>query len=69
MFAQGVGLGFFGAMIVGLMISPNTEKVVEVLPEEYYMETNVQDTGCMGPWSVEVAGSTVKSRRIIAPTN
>jgi hypothetical protein len=69
MFAQGVGMGFFGAMIVGLMISPSTEKVVEVLPEEYYIETNVQDTVCMGPWSVEVAGSTVKSRRIIAPTN
>jgi len=51
------------------MISPSTEKVVEVLPEEYYIETNVQDTVCMGPWSVEVAGSTVKSRRIIAPTN
>ena len=65
MFGQGVATGFFIAVIGLLFLAPNSEeKIVEVLPEEYFMETNIQDTVCMGPFRTEVVGSHVQSRRI-----
>lgn len=65
MFGQGVATGFFIAVISLLFLAPDSEeKIVEVLPEEYFMETNIQDTVCMGPYRTEVVGSNVQSRRI-----
>ena len=56
-FVPGLVLGFIAALF--LMPEP---KVVEVLPESYYRETNVQESVCTGPLQTHIVGSNIESQ-------
>ena len=64
-FLPGIVVGF----LIAVFMAPDNEKVVEVYPQSYYKETNIQQSVCKGPFDIHLVGSEIESQVITDLTN
>jgi len=64
---------FLTGLVVGVIgfavLFPRETKIVEVLPENYTIVTDISEDMCMAPLDTTVVGRSVKTQRVVYTGN